>query len=165
MRKEMLLLGAALAGRLTASDDPLRTAFGPSYTGTSAGWVREEIDLSRYAGQRVLLRFEYVTDESTNTTGWCIDDIEVPEAGFADDAETDGGWDAEGWVRASRDGIAQRFIVRLVEGSGDLATVSEVELDANNSATFTLSRPTVIVVSPISPATSQTATFALDVAE
>lgn len=154
----------ALAGALTSSDDPLRTAFGPSYTGASRGWVREEIDLSRYAGERVLLRFEYVTDESTNTTGWCIDDIEVPEAGFADDAETDGGWEAEGWVRARRIGIAQRFIVRLVEGSGDLATVSEVELDADNSATFTLSRPTV-VVSPISPATSQTASFALEVAE
>ena len=155
----------ALAGTLTSSDDPLRTAFGPSYTGASGGWVREEIDLSRYTGQRVLLRFEYVTDESTNTTGWCIDDIEVPEAGFADDAETDGGWEADGWVRARRIGIAQRFIVRLVEGSGDLATVSEVELDADNIATFTLSRPTVVVVSPISPATSQTASFALDVTE
>ncbi|MCI0821084.1 MAG: immune inhibitor A, partial [Chloroflexi bacterium] len=144
----------ALAGTLTSSDDPLQTAFGPSYTGASGGWVREEIDLSRYAGEQVLLRFEYVTDESTNTTGWCVDDIEVPEARFFDDAETDGGWEAEGWVRARRDGIAQRFIVRLVEGSGDLATVSEVVLDADNTATFTLSRPTVVVVSPISPATS-----------
>ena len=155
----------ALAGALTSSEDPLRTAFGPSYTGASDGWVREEIDLGPYAGRRVLLRFEYVTDESTNTTGWCIDDIEVPEAGFADDAETDGGWEADGWVRVRDDGIAQRFIVRLVEGSGDLATVRAVELDGNNSATFRLSRPAVVVVSPISPATSQTASFALDVAE
>ncbi|MCH8849146.1 MAG: immune inhibitor A, partial [Chloroflexi bacterium] len=139
--------------------------FGPSYTGASGGWVREEIDLSPYAGEQVLLRFEYVTDESTNTTGWCVDDIEVPEAGFFDDAETDGGWEAEGWVRARRDGIAQRFIVRLVEGSGNLATVSEVVLDADNTATFTLSRPTVVVVSPVSPATSQTASFTLDVAQ
>ena len=155
----------ALAGTLTASDDPLQTAFGPSYTGASDGWVREEIDLGPYAGQRVALRFEYVTDESTNTTGWCIDDIEVAEAGFADDAETDGGWEADGWVRVRADGIAQRFIVRLVEGSGDLATVTAVELDARNSATFRLSRPTVIVVSPISPATSQSASFTLDVTE
>ena len=162
----------ALAGTLTSSDDPLRTAFGPSYTGASptgagapGGWVREEIDLGAYAGRSVLLRFEYVTDESTNTTGWCIDDIEVPEAGFADDAETDGDWAADGWVRVRAEGIPQRFIVRLVEGSGDLATVSAVELDARNTATFRLTRPTTIVVSPVSPATSQTATFTLDVTE
>ena len=154
----------ALAGALTSSDDPLQTAFGPSYTGASDGWVREEIDLGPYAGERVLLRFEYVTDESTNTTGWCIDDIEVPEAGFADDAETDGGWEADGWVRVRDEGIPQRFIVRLVEGSGDLATVTTIALDGANTATFSLSRPAVVIVSPVSPETSQNASFALDVA-
>ena len=153
----------ALSGSLTSTDDPLRTAFGPSYTGVSGGWMREQIDLTPYAGQRLLLRFEYVTDESLNTTGWCIDDLEVPEAGFADDAESDGGWEAAGFVRVREEGIAQRFVVRLVEGTGNAATVTPIRLDGENAATFTVSRPTVIVVSPFSPETSQPASFSLDV--
>ena len=155
----------ALEGTRTSTDDPLGTALGPSYTGSSGGWVLEEADLSGYAGQTVLLRFEYVTDESINTTGWCIDDIEVPEAGYADDAESDGAWEASGFVRVGGEGVRQRFILRLVEGTGDGSTVTSVELDRQNEATFTVTRPTVVVVSPVSAKTSQPASFTFEVTE
>ena len=56
------------------------------------------MDLSEYAGadgESVLVRFEYITDEGVNLDGIVIDDIAVPELGFADDAETDGDWTGE----------------------------------------------------------------------
>jgi hypothetical protein len=51
--------------------------------------VKETIDLTSFAGQRVLLRFEYVTDGGLNTSGWAIDDVAVPELGWLDDAESE----------------------------------------------------------------------------
>lgn len=41
------------------------------------GWVREEIDLSGFAGSRILLRFELAADGSDSRDGWYIDDIVV----------------------------------------------------------------------------------------
>ena len=89
-----------LPGRQTTEEDPVRQAYGPGYTGKSGGgdtpeWVEESIDLSAFAGQKVLLRFEYVTDGGLNTPGWAIDDVSIPEIGLSDDAESDGDWTVE----------------------------------------------------------------------
>ena len=65
--------------------DPYRIAYGPSYTGASGGWRLERADLAPFAGRRVLLRFDYVTDDAINRPGWCIDDVAVSESGFFDD--------------------------------------------------------------------------------
>src|SRR5262249_14355582 len=56
----------ALPGRNSTTRDPLRIAYGPGYSGRSGGgdraaWVDEEVDISAYVGQQILLRFEYVT--------------------------------------------------------------------------------------------------------
>jgi hypothetical protein len=149
----------ALEGELTSDSDPVGSSLGPSYTGGSNGWRRERIDLSRFAGRAVLLRFNYVTDESINSRGWCVDDIEAPEAGFADDAETDGDWVSSGFLRATSAGVAQRFLLRVVTGSGDDATVEDVALDATNRATFTVSELVTIVLTAIAPKTLEPATF------
>ena len=52
---------------------------GHGYTGASGGrsvarWVREEVDLTPFAGSSVKLRFEYVTDGGVNIKGFAIDD-------------------------------------------------------------------------------------------
>ncbi len=130
-----------LSGRHTTEGDPLRLAYGPGYTGASGGgeepaWVEESIDLTPFAGQRVLLRFEYVTDSGLNTSGWAIDDIAVPELGWVDDAESDGGWEAQGFRRLEGP-LPQRFIVRVIE-IGNETRVSDVPLDANNHAEIRL---------------------------
>ncbi|MBM3944897.1 MAG: hypothetical protein FJ317_05320, partial [SAR202 cluster bacterium] len=53
-----------LDGVHTTARNPVGNAFGPGYTGQSAEWVNERIDLSAYAGKQVLVRFEYVTDDA-----------------------------------------------------------------------------------------------------
>ncbi|HEV8638883.1 MAG TPA: hypothetical protein VG370_32130 [Chloroflexota bacterium] len=108
---------STLPGRNTTTNDPNGANFGHGLTGQSNGWVDEELDLSAYAGRRVSLRFEMVTDDAYNGGGWCVDGIAVPEIGFED---AGGGWRAEGFMR-----IANRVPQRL---TGQLITVAGEEV-------------------------------------
>ena len=157
-----------LPSRQTTVEDPVRQAYGPGYSGRSGGgdapdWVEESIDLSPFAGRKVLLRFEYVTDGGLNTPGWAIDDVSIPEIGLSDDAESAGDWTANGFQRITGP-IAQRFVVQLIE-TGDQTQVSQVALDAWNDATIELGGPdegvtkSVIVVAAASEGTSEEAQY------
>ena len=163
----------ALAGRETTTDDPLAVSYGPGYSGRSGGgetarWVEERIDLAGYAGSRILLRFEYVTDDSTNGSGWAIDDIAVPEIGFVDNGETDvGGWHREGFMRVTAP-LAQRFALRLIR-LGAAPTVDEIALDGRNRTEVPLAglgseyRRAVIVVMGVTEGTTEPAGYRYEV--
>ncbi len=155
----------ALEGTGTSTDDPLRTAFGPSYTGSSGGWRLERVDLSPFAGQKALLRFEYVTDEAVHSPGWCIDDIAIPEAGFFDDAESSGDWTANGFTRTDSQGVPQEFALRLVQGAGDEASVTPLAPDEDGSVRFRIEETATLVVTPQALKTSEQATFTVEVTE
>ncbi|MDP8925083.1 MAG: immune inhibitor A [Chloroflexota bacterium] len=111
-----------LRGALANDANPVGNALGPGYSGRSGsqasrgepGWVAETVDLSPFAGAEVLIRFEYVTDQATNYRGALVDDIQVPEIGYADDAEADSGWAYDGFLR-SDNWVPQRWGLRLVE--------------------------------------------------
>ena len=109
-----------LRGTYSTDQNPNGNSFGWAYTGLSGGgdipgWVQERVDLTPYAGQEVLIRFEYVTDDAVNHAGLCLDDISIPELGYSDDVESDGGgWDARGFVR-SNNRLPQRFLLQLIE--------------------------------------------------
>ncbi len=165
-----------LKGRSTTSDSPLGNSYGPGYTGASGGgkdpaWIDEAVDLSPYAGKRVLLRFEYITDEAVHRPGFAIDDIRIPEIGFTDDAETDRGWDAQGFVRTNNL-TQQSFQLQVVEvpPTGP-PTVRDVSLDADNRGETpvccfgpggNLDRA-ILVVGPLAPLTRESASFDLSV--
>jgi immune inhibitor A len=157
-----------LSGRHTTEEDPLQVAYGPGYTGRSgggekAGWVQESIDLTPFAGKRVLLRFEYVTDSGLNTSGWAIDDIAVPELGWLDDAESGGDWQAQGFRRLEAP-LPQRFIVRVIE-TGAETRVTDLPLDADNHAEIRLSgfgaglTKAVVLIAAATDGTSEPASY------
>ena len=150
-----------LEGAFTSSDDPTGSSLGHSYSGQTQGWREDAMDLTPYAGTQVLLRFNYVTDESIDNAGWCVDDVSVPELGYTDDAESPGDWDARGFVRITTAGTRQDFVVRIVTGSGNTAVVSDVTLDDNNDATFVIDEPAVIVVGGLTPKAAVPARFRL----
>jgi hypothetical protein len=50
---------------------------GPAVNGTTEGFEPHTYDLSAYAGQDILLGFEYVSDSGVNEGGWLIDDVAV----------------------------------------------------------------------------------------
>jgi len=99
----------------TTRANPHSNAYGPGYTGQSGGWVEETIDLSAYAGQEILLRFEVITDDAVTQPGFLLDDLRIPEIGYSDDFERgDGGWQSEGWLRMDNR-LPQDFLVQVVQ--------------------------------------------------
>ena len=118
-----------LESTLTTSENPNGTSFGPGITGGSTGWVDDSVDLTSYAGREVLVRFEYVTDDAVNGRGLCLDDFAIDEIGWADDAEADGGWEANGFARVNNL-VPEEFLVQVVrKAPGGVAQVLRLLLD------------------------------------
>jgi immune inhibitor A len=170
-----------LKGRYTTNENPNGTSYGAGWTGVSSGkadgargtgtakWVEESVDLSPYAGSKVLVRFEYITDEGYNKPGLAIDDIRVPEIGYGDDAESDNGWSAAGFIRiGSR--IPQKWFVALVEkGTGNRVREMVVSadgtgtLDLNGIGSSTATREGILVISPLAPKTTEPANYTVTI--
>ncbi len=118
--------------------DPTGNSYGWGYTGISGGggpgqsiWIEESVDLSQYAGQQVLVRFEYVTDAAINGEGFLVDDIAIAETGYFENFEaSDGGWIATGFARV-RNSLPQTFRLALIAEGND-PTVQIIEVPASN---------------------------------
>jgi immune inhibitor A len=88
--------------------------YGCGINGTSDGWKAESVDLSQYAGKKVSLRFEYVTDGAISNEGFLVDNLTIPEIGYSTDFEIDdGGWQTEGFARIMNS-LPQTFIVSVI---------------------------------------------------
>ena len=128
---------------LGTETNPQGNNFGRGWTGksedeTSSGWVQEKADLSAYAGKRVLIRFEYVTDAAVNGEGLLVDNIRIPEISYATDFESGpDGWDAKGFVRL-QNVLPQNYRV-LVIRKGARISVEELALDDRMSGSVSLS--------------------------
>jgi immune inhibitor A len=159
----------ALTGAHTTTANPLGLALGPAYTGQSGGntaqWIDETVNLSAFAGEQILLRFEYVTDESANRNGWAIDMVRIPEIGFASVPSPDSGWEAKGFALLTGP-LPERYIVQAVFLGGP-PNVERVSLDENNRATLRIppgSGPVVLIVSGVTDRIRTPATYHLSVA-
>jgi hypothetical protein len=147
--------------------NPTGNAYGPGYTGLSGDgpiWLEESLDISAYAGQEALIRFEGVTDDAVNRPGWTIDDISIPEIGFQDDVENGtAGWQAEGFVRIDNI-LPQRFLVQVLE-IGDTVDLRQIPLDAANYGTLTVEGlgttvdRAVLIISGLTPFTTEPAYY------
>lgn len=117
--------------------NPSGNAFGWGYTGATNGWVEENVDLSDYAGKKIFLRFEYVTDAAINGAGLLLDDVKVEAAGYQSDFESDdGGWTAEGFARVDNV-LPQTFRLALIK-TGD-SSVTMIPVNENQTAEIQLS--------------------------
>ncbi len=150
----------------TSSEDRLGNSYGPGYTGDSGGWIREEVDLTAYAGRRILLRFHNVTDEGINEIGVCLDDFAVPEIGFSDGGGMDSEWVAEGFLLIDNQ-VPQDYIVQIIE-VGDETRVVEMDLDEKGrgvSVIRDLGRldDLIVVVAALAPKTLQEAPYTLTI--
>ncbi len=159
-----------LEGRLTSSENPMGNNYGHGFTGTSEGWARERIDLSPYAGGEVLVRFEYITDDTVYLDGFVIDDVAVPEIGFFDDAENDRGWQSEGFVRTDNV-LSQEYLVQVIELDTDgRVTVKDLVLDKEKQGQLVIRgfgstlEHAVIVLAPVTAGTHLPASYVLNIA-
>ncbi len=55
----------------------------PVYSGTSGGWLLAEFDLSAFAGETVILKFDFGSDGSVTYDGWYIDSVSVVDEATA----------------------------------------------------------------------------------
>lgn len=163
-----------LKGNTTTTNDPNAANYGNAFNCKSdagcgnpqaqAEWIQEVIDLTPYAGKKVLIRFQQITDEVYAAPGLAIDDIEIPEIGFFDDVEGgENGWKSEGFARIDNI-LPQRFIVQAIE-YGATPQVVPIQLDGENRGTYRtkgfgsdVSR-VVIAVSGSTPVTWETAEY------
>jgi hypothetical protein len=112
-------------------EDPTGGNYGWGYNGLSGGdpeWIQESVDLSQFAGQKVQLRFEYVTDAAVNGEGFLLDDLAIPAVDYFTDFEgDDGGWVGAGFVRVTNI-LPQTFRLALIT-KGSKTDVQYLTLD------------------------------------
>ena len=158
-----------MATSRTTEQDPHGNAYGPGYTGRGSGWVEESIDLTPYAGQLVLVRFEYITDDAVTQPGMLVDDVTIPEIGYSDDFENGAGdWQSEGWLLMDNV-LPQDFAVQLIQTGntaqpvihwltrGD-AVSGEWEITVGGQH-----GDATVIVSGLAPATSEPAVYTITV--
>ena len=117
--------------------DPSGNSYGWGYTGATSDWIEEKVDLSQYAGKKISVRFQYVTDAAINGEGFMVDDISVEAAGYSSDLEADeGGWAAKGFVRV-QNVLPQTFGLTLIKTSD--SSVTRIQLNADQTAEIQLS--------------------------
>ena len=154
--------------------DPNGNSFGWAYTGRSGGgetaeWIQEQVDLSPYTGQEVLIRFEYITDDAVNRPGFVLDDVAIPEIGYFSDLEEDGdGWKPAGFIRHANV-LPQRWLVQLIL-LGPETTVQQLELNADQTGGWVipLDRRTdqaVVTVSGLAPVTTEMGSYSYEIEE
>ena len=125
------------------------------------------MDLSAYAGQKIQVRFEYITDAALSYESLMLDDISVPEINYTCSFEKDTcAWESKGFARVDNV-LPQTFVVQLIHQSGGQTTVGRLPLDANRqgSLSFSLKRgdSAILVVSGTAPFTTEEASFELEV--
>ena len=147
------------------AEDPSGNSYGWGYNDVTDGWIEETIDLSQYAGKKISLRFEYVTDAAVNGEGFLLDDVSIEAIGYQTDFETDdGGWSAEGFVRV-QNALPQTFHLALILTQD--SSVKMVPVNADQTAEIPLSlkegEKAFLVVSGTTRYTRELGTYQIEI--
>lgn len=152
---------------LCTTTNPSGNNYGCGYNGSSNGWKEEIVDLSQFAGQKVILQFDYVTDAAVNGIGLFLDDIRLDAVNYHTDLEQDdGGWISEGFVRIMN-ALPQTYSVSLIE-IGNAIEVKQLTLDELNSIQIYVTiggdiKKVVLVISGTTPYTRLKADYQIEV--
>jgi len=152
--------------------NPNGNSFGWAYTGRSGGgaaaeWIQERIDLSPYAGQEVVVRFEYITDDAVNRPGLVLDDIAIPEIDYFSDFEKDAdGWEPAGFIRHANV-LPQRWMVQLILFGRETA-VQRLELNEDQTGEWVIplegrTDRAVIAISGLAPVTTEMGSYSYEI--
>lgn len=160
------------------TSNPQGANLGCSWTGSSGAndkesppvWIDEQADLSEYAGKKVMLRFEMITDAAVNREGLAIDDIQIPELNFTDNADAGVDWQMEGWARVTNT-LPQNWSVQMIVTKRDGAReLRRVTVASNGSASAEIDfageggiRSVILAISPTTQVTTEVASYRLKI--
>ena len=153
-----------LPGTDTTTNNATGANYGHGYTGDSKAWRNETVDLSRYTGKQIKLRFEYITDDEVNLQGFLLRHITIPEIGFND---TFSGWHGQGFVRVDQNVLPARWTVQLVERTTHGVKAPVLALNAGQRGSVTIKpkhlglKNLVVAVFMAAPKTTTKATYHL----
>ena len=154
-----------LNSRTCTTNNPSGNSYGCGWNGSSEGWIEESVDLSRFVGAVVTVRFDYVTDAAVNGKGMALDDFRLDAIDYSSDLEKDGGgWQNAGFVRLGNT-LPQTYALRLIK-TGSSPSVQTIPLDENNRAQLSLTiggdvKSVVLVISGTTPVTREKAVYEL----
>ncbi|MCP5095222.1 MAG: hypothetical protein GY943_06695 [Chloroflexi bacterium] len=157
---------------LLISDASSSSDYGAGYNGRSAnnneaqdGWIKESISLNAYTGQPILIRFDVLTDSGISARGFAIDDISIPELGYATNVETEAdGWQATGFAQVGWE-LPQQWIVQLIE-DGPEPKVTQLDLNGLNQGEWEVELGKgggVLVITPLTPFIDDAASYWLQI--
>ena len=146
-----------LPATTTRDNNPYYRGYGVGYTGQSFGWVQEHVSLDAYVGEKILLRFEVITDAASIRDSIAIDDLRIDAIGYADGFEDDvSAWDAQGWILTDNH-VPQEAWVQAVQVIGQDVTVSRWLADTpSQSWTIDLLDNVEMLLVAVSPIAYQT---------
>ncbi len=108
-----------LAPSSVSADNPAGENLGGGTTGSSGGVRHESVDLSPWAGRRIVITFVYLTDTAGISDGLIADNFRIGAIGFSDGAEaSDNGWETEGFSRVPQS-VPQRFSLAVLRPEED----------------------------------------------
>ena len=152
--------------------DTSGNSFGCGYTAESGGgdtakWINENVDLSNYAGRKIQLRFEYITDAAVEGEGMLLDDVSINAINYKSDFEVDdGGWEPNGFARIENT-LPQTYRLALILKGSDKTTVQNIAVQANQTADIPLSlksgESAVLVVTGTQRFTRQPAGYTIEI--
>ena len=161
--------------RLPVSRDtnPSGNSYGWGITSKSGGrqqaaWIEQSVDLKEVAGRKVLLRFEYITDDALNMPGVAIQDISIPEINYTYTADSgDGGWQAQGFV-LTNNLLPERYNVQLISyGPDGKPKVERLALAEDQTGRWNVPlsqlKNAVLVLSALARTTTEPAPYQLSI--
>jgi immune inhibitor A len=148
-------------------DNPTGSSYGWGYTGNSAGWIKESIDLSRFSGKKVTIRFDYVTDAAIVNNGFLVDDIGILETGYFEDFEaSDGGWTALGFARIENS-LPQTYQLAMLFQNGTETRVEKLDIAEDQTIDIPIrlgrGEEVVLVVSATTRYTIEAASYQIEI--
>lgn len=145
-----------LQAQTMRDNNPYHKAYGAGFSGLSFGWIQETINLDAYAGEKILLRFEVITDAAGIRHGMAIDDIRIESIAYQDGFESlDDTWQAQGWIRTDNR-LPQEAWVQAVQQHGKEITLSRWLATPSGEWTLDLIEDVeqvLVAISPLAPYT------------
>ncbi|MBC8163716.1 MAG: immune inhibitor A [Roseiflexaceae bacterium] len=166
-----------LAGGTTTTEDPQGANLGAGLTGLSGvpeadiqqgergRWIEEQLDLTPFVGQEILLRFLMVSDAAVSGAGMMIDNIRIPELNYVDGVEQgDSGWQANGFARVDGE-LPQQWALRLIRQGPGGTSVEPLPVDSQGRTGLVLREGErgVLVVMGATPFTRERASYTYQV--